>query len=162
MISISKILYLILSHKTVDFVRLIPEQFLCCNVAIPTLHTQSNYRSIFEQNHAKVAEHNAKYAAGQVSWYMKETEDMDLTEQEFLNKRTGKCDVIFTGCGHNIHSLEKKINYLLILKYSKQNEINVATVCVLNPRNTSWSCLQHPSRLTNYLYLFLSVVFIIF
>jgi len=46
-------------------------------------------RSIFEQNHAKIAEHNAKFATGQVSWYMKETEDMDLTEQEFLNKRTG-------------------------------------------------------------------------
>ncbi len=49
-----------------------------------------NTRSIFEQNHAKIAEHNAKFAAGQVSWYMKETEDMDLTEQEFLNKRTGE------------------------------------------------------------------------
>lgn len=46
-------------------------------------------RSIFEQNNAKIVEHNKKYAAGEVTWFMKMYEDMDLTEQEFMHKRTG-------------------------------------------------------------------------
>jgi len=46
-------------------------------------------RSIFEKNHAKIVEHNKMYEAGQVSWFMKMYEDMDLTEEEFMNKRTG-------------------------------------------------------------------------
>jgi len=46
-------------------------------------------RSIFEKNLAKMVEHNKKYEAGEVTWWMKMNEDMDLTSEEFMAKRTG-------------------------------------------------------------------------
>jgi len=44
---------------------------------------------IFEENMKKIVEHNKRYSAGEVSWWMKVYEDMDLTSEEFLHKRTG-------------------------------------------------------------------------
>jgi len=46
-------------------------------------------RSIFETNLAKMVEHNKRYAAGEETWWMKVHEDMDLTNEEFMAKRTG-------------------------------------------------------------------------
>merc|ERR1711942_15033 len=36
-----------------------------------------------------MVEHNKRYEAGEESWFMKVTEDMDLTPKEFMEKRTG-------------------------------------------------------------------------
>jgi len=44
---------------------------------------------IFEENMKKIVEHNKRYSAGEVTWWMKVYEDMDLTTEEFLHKRTG-------------------------------------------------------------------------
>merc|ERR1712168_761554 len=46
-------------------------------------------RAIFNENHKKMVEHNKRYAAGEVSWSMGMTDEMDLTEAEWLAKRTG-------------------------------------------------------------------------
>ena len=47
-------------------------------------------RSVYEKNMATINKHNAKYASGEVTWYMKETVHMDLTGEEFVKLRTGK------------------------------------------------------------------------
>jgi len=48
------------------------------------------YRStIFEYNYKKMLEHNKRYESGEVSWWMKVHEDMDLTSAEWMAKRTG-------------------------------------------------------------------------
>merc|ERR1711917_206727 len=46
-------------------------------------------RAIFNENHKKMVEHNKRYAAGEVSWSVGMTDEMDLTEAEWLAKRTG-------------------------------------------------------------------------
>merc|ERR1711962_1587799 len=46
-------------------------------------------RAIFNENHKKMVEHNKRYAAGEVSWSMGMTDEMDLTEAEWLAKRVG-------------------------------------------------------------------------
>merc|ERR1719154_143687 len=46
-------------------------------------------KSIFLMNYAKMEEHNKKYDAGEVSWWMKVTIDMDLTSEEWSEKRLG-------------------------------------------------------------------------
>jgi len=46
-------------------------------------------RNIFEANYVKVLEHNKRYDAGEVSWSMKMTNEMDLTADEWMAKRTG-------------------------------------------------------------------------
>jgi len=46
-------------------------------------------RGIFMQNYLKMVEHNKKYDAGEVSWWMKVHDDMDLTPEEWSAKRIG-------------------------------------------------------------------------
>jgi len=46
-------------------------------------------RDIFMKNYQSMVEHNQKYADGEVSWWMEINEDMDLTSEEWLAKRTG-------------------------------------------------------------------------
>merc|ERR1719285_313640 len=50
----------------------------------------------------KIVEHNKRYAAGEVSWWMKQYEDMDLTTEEFLHKRTGLPSI-----GHDFKGVNK-------------------------------------------------------
>jgi len=46
-------------------------------------------RAIFDKNHKDMLEHNKRYAAGEETWWQKVVEDMDLTEEEWMAKRTG-------------------------------------------------------------------------
>merc|ERR1711962_253397 len=46
-------------------------------------------REIFNKNHEKMIEHNKRYDAGEETWWMKVHEDMDLTDEERMDKYTG-------------------------------------------------------------------------
>merc|ERR1712002_1136539 len=46
-------------------------------------------RSIFMKNYNDMIEHNKRYEAGEVSWWQKMTEDMDLTDEEWESKGLG-------------------------------------------------------------------------
>jgi len=46
-------------------------------------------RGIFNENLEKMEEHNARYKAGEETWFMKIHEDMDLTSEEWRSKRLG-------------------------------------------------------------------------
>lgn len=50
-------------------------------------------------NYAKMEEHNIKYDAGEVSWWMKVTIDMDLTTEEWKEKRLGGVPSMAPGTG---------------------------------------------------------------
>lgn len=41
------------------------------------------------ENYEKMVEHNKRYALGEITWWQKVHEDMDLTTQEWMDKRTG-------------------------------------------------------------------------
>jgi len=44
-------------------------------------------REIFMKNYNDILEHNKRYDAGEVPWWKKMNEDMDLTEEEWMDKR---------------------------------------------------------------------------
>jgi len=54
-----------------------------------SLEDYTHRRAIFDYNYKKMVEHNKRYEAGQVSWWMKVHEDMDLSQEEWMAKRTG-------------------------------------------------------------------------
>jgi len=51
-------------------------------------------REVFMNNYQKMLDHNKKYDAGEVSWWMKVHEDMDLTSEEWRAKRTGGLPIV--------------------------------------------------------------------
>jgi len=60
-------------------------------------------RSVFMNNYEQILEHNARYEAGQVSWWKKVNPDMDLTQQEFEQKRLVQFPTNSSSAPHSNH-----------------------------------------------------------
>jgi len=76
----------------------------------------NNRRRIFMANYETLLEHNARYEAGEVSWWQKVNADTDLTPEEFMQKRTSRFQDI---------PMSNQVNEYIVDKLNKIDDSNV-------------------------------------